>query len=54
MKLLEVNDYLEGYSDIVVFFNGDTVYKYREKLFKSQVDKDYYFTPDRLIRAWKS
>ena len=54
MRLLQVNDYIKGYSDIVVFFIEDTVYKYGEKLFKSQVDKDYYFNPDRLTRVLKS
>ena len=49
MKLLEVNDYLEGYNDIVVFFIEENVYKYREKLFKSWIDKDFYFNPDKLI-----
>ena len=54
MKLLEVNDYIEDYSDIVVFFIEESVYKYGENLFKSQVDKDYYFNPDRLTRVLQS
>ena len=54
MKLLEVNDYIEEYDDIVVFFIEEDVYKYGENLFKSNVDKDYYFTPNRLTRIFKS
>ena len=54
MKLIEVNDYIEDYSGIVVFFIEEDVYKYRENLFKSSVDKDYYFNPNKLTRAWKS
>ena len=54
MKLLEVNRYLEEYDDIVVFFIEEDVYKYGENLFKSNVDKDYYFNPDKLTRILKS
>lgn len=54
MKLLEVNDYIEDYDGIVVFFIEEDVYKYGENLFKSNVDKDYYFTPNRLTRIFKS
>ena len=54
MKLLEVNCYLEEYDDIVVFFIEEVVYKYRENLFKSTVDKDYYFNPDKLTKVLKS
>ena len=54
MKLLEVNCYLEEYDDIVVFFIEEDVYKYGENLFKSSMDKDYYFTPNRLTRIFKS
>ena len=54
MKLLEVNRYLEEYDDIVVFFIEEDVYKCRENLFKSKVDKDYYFNPIKLIRILKS
>ena len=54
MKLLEVNCYLEEYDDIVVFFIEEAVYKYRENLFKSSVDKDYYFNPIKLTRILKS
>lgn len=54
MKLLEVNDYIEDYSNIVVFFIEENVYKYRENLFKSNVDKDFYFNPDKLTRVLKS
>ena len=54
MKLLEVNDYIKDYSGIVVFFIEENVYKYRENLFKSNVDKDFYFNPDRLTRVLKS
>ena len=53
MKLLEVNRYLEEYDDIVVFFIEEAVYKYRENLFESRVDKDYYFNPIKLIRILK-
>ena len=54
MKLLEVNDYIEDYDDIVVFFIGEDVYKYGGNLFKSHVDKDYYFNPDKLTRVLRS
>ena len=54
MKLLEVNNYIRDYDDIVVFFIEEAVYKYREKLFKSWIDKDFYFNPNKLTRAWKS
>ena len=54
MKLLEVNDYIKDYRSIVVFFIEENVYKYRENLFKSNVDKDFYFNPDRLTRVLKS
>ena len=54
MKLLEVNDYIEDYSGIVVFFIEEDVYKYRENLFKSYVDKDFYFSPAKLTRILKS
>ena len=54
MKLLEVNDYIEDYSGIVVFFIEENVYKYGENLFKSNVDKDYYFNPDKLTKVLKS
>ena len=53
MKLLQVNGYLEEYDDIVVFFIEENVYKYSENLFKSSVDKDYYFNPDKLTRILK-
>ena len=53
MKLLEVNDYLEDYSGIVVFFIGENVYKYGENLFKSHVDKDFFFSPVKLTRIFK-
>ena len=53
MKLLEVNDYLEDYNDIVVSFLEENVYKYRENLFKSHVYKDYYFNPDKLTKVLK-
>ena len=54
MKLLEVNDYIKDYSGIVVFFIEEDVYKYRENLFESKVDKDFYFNPDKLTRVLKS
>ena len=54
MKLLEVNRYLEEYDDIVVFFIEEDVYKCRENLFKSKVDKDYYFNPIKLTKVLKS
>ena len=54
MKLLEVNDYIEDYSGIVVFFIEEDVYKYSEHLFKSHVDKDFYFSPPKLTRILKS
>ena len=54
MKLLEVNDYIEDYSGIVVFFIEEDVYKYRKNLFKSHVDKDFYFSPTKLTRILKS
>ena len=53
MKLLQVNDYIEDYDGIVVFFIEENVYKYRENLFRSNVDKDFYFNPDRLARILK-
>ena len=57
MKLLEVNDYIEDYDNstlrIVVFFIEEDVYKYGENLFKSNVNKDYYFNPDKLTRILK-
>ena len=54
MKLIEVNEYIEDYDGVVVFFIEENVYKYNENLFKSIIDKDYYFNPDKLTRAWKS
>ena len=54
MKLLEVNGYLEDYDNIVVFFIEENVYKYGENLFKSHVDKDFFFSPDKLTRMLKS
>ena len=54
MKLLEVNDYIKDYRSIVVFFIEENVYNYRENLFKSYVDKDFYFNPDKLTRVLKS
>lgn len=54
MKLLEVNEYLEDYIDIVVFFIEEDVYKYGANLFKSNVDKDFYFNPVKLARVLKS
>ena len=54
MKLLEVNEYIEEYDDIVVFFIEEAVYKCRKNLFKSSVDKDYYFNPNKLTRMLKS
>ena len=53
MKLLEVNSYIEDYDGIVVFFIKENVYKYGENLFKSNVDKDYYFNPDKLTKVLK-
>ena len=54
MKLLEVNEYIEDYDGVVVFFIEEDVYKCRENLFKSKVDKDYYFNPDKLTKVLKS
>ena len=54
MKLLEVNEYIEDYDGVVVFFIEEAVYKYRENLFESRIDKDYYFNPIKLIRILKS
>ena len=54
MKLLEVNSYLEDYSGIVVFFVRENVYKYRKNLFKSYVDKDFFFNPRKLTKVLKS
>ena len=54
MKLLEVNEYIEDYDGVVVFFIEEAVYKYRENLFKSNVFKDYYFNPNKLTRILKS
>ena len=54
MKLLEVNDYIENYDSTVVFFIEEGVYKYNTHLFKSNVDKDYYFNPDKLTKVLKS
>ena len=53
MKLLEVNEYIEDYDGVVVFFIEKNVYKYNENLFKSIIDKDYYFNPDKLTRMLK-
>ena len=53
MNLLEVNRYLEEYDDIVVFFIGENVYKYGENLFKSHVDKNFFFSPIKLTRIFK-
>lgn len=53
MKLLEVNEYIEDYDGVVVFFIEENVYKYNENLFKSIIDKDYYFNPDKLTRMLK-
>ena len=54
MKLLEVNEYIEDYDGVVVFFIEEAVYKYRENLFKSSVDKDFYFNPIKLTKVLKS
>ena len=53
MKLLEVNNYIEDYDGVVVFFIEENVYKYNENLFKSTIDKDYYFNPDKLTKVLK-
>ena len=54
MKLIEVNDYIEEYEGIVVFFIEEDVYKYGTDLFKSTLTKDYYFNPDKLTKVLKS
>ena len=54
MKLIEVNDYIENYDSTVVFFIEEGVYTYNTHLFKSNVDKDYYFNPDKLTKVLKS
>lgn len=54
MKLIEVNDYIEDYDSTVVFFIEEGVYKYNTHLFKSSMDKDYYFNPDKLTKVLKS
>ena len=53
-KLLEVNRCLEEYDAIVVFFIEEDVYKCRENLLKSKVDKDYDFNPNKLTKVLKS
>ena len=54
MKLIEVNNYIENYDSTVVFFIEEDVYKYNTQLFKSRMDKDYYFNPDKLTKVLKS